>query len=70
MIIEIHQTMINTACYHLYVESKNIKQLNKYNKKETDSYIYIQNKLVITSVERDGGGAKLEQGNKGTGFLV
>ena len=40
MIIEINQTMINTACYHLYVESKNIKQLNKYNKKETDSYIY------------------------------
>ena len=40
MIIEINQIMINTACYHLYVESKNIKQLNKYNKKETDSYIY------------------------------
>ena len=34
MIIEKNQTMTNTACYHLYVESKNIKQLNKYNKKE------------------------------------
>ena len=29
----------NTVCYHLYVESKKIKQTNVYNKIETDTQI-------------------------------
>ena len=29
----------DTVCYHLYVESKKIKQTSDYNKKETHSWI-------------------------------
>ena len=36
---DISQTKTNTVCYHLYVESKKIKQTKEYNKKETDSQI-------------------------------
>ena len=30
----ISQRKTNTACFHLYVESKKIKQVNEYNKTE------------------------------------
>ena len=36
---EINQRKTNTVHYHLYVESKNLKQISEYNKKETDSQI-------------------------------
>ena len=36
---EISQSETNTLCYHVYVESKKIKQTNVYNKTETDSLI-------------------------------
>ena len=39
MVSEISQRMTNTLYYHLYVDSKKIKQMNVYNKTETDSQI-------------------------------
>ena len=43
----------NTVWYHLHVESKKIQWTSKCNKKEADSDI--ENKLVVTSVERGRG---------------
>ena len=42
------QTKINTVCYHLYVESKKNKPVNRKRSQLTD----IENKLVDTSGER------------------
>ena len=56
---EINQRKTNTVHYHLYVESKNLKQISEYNKKETDLQIYINNKLVVTSGEQEGGRNKI-----------
>ena len=36
---EIRQTKTNALCYHLYVESKKIKQKKVYNKRERGSQI-------------------------------
>ena len=33
------QRETNTVCYHFYVESKKIEQVNEYSKTETDSQI-------------------------------
>ena len=43
----------NTVWYYLHVESKKIQWTSKCNKKEADSDI--ENKLVVTSVERGRG---------------
>ena len=40
------------------MESKKIQQTSEYNKKATDSQINLENKLVVTSGEREGGGAR------------
>ena len=37
--IKVRQRKTNTLCYHLYVESKKIKQIDVYNKTETNSQI-------------------------------
>ena len=36
----------NTICFQLYMESKQVKQMKKYNKTEIDSQI--ENKLMVT----------------------
>ena len=43
----------NTVCYHLYVESKKTKQMNKYNK--TNWLTNTENNLVITNEGEEGG---------------
>ena len=48
--------------FSLIRESWKIKQRNEY-KKETDSHI--ENKLVVTSEEREGGGAIGGKGGRG-----
>ena len=35
---EIRQRKTDTVCYHLYVESKKIKQTNEYNKTQIHKY--------------------------------
>ena len=37
MLSEVSQTETYAVCFHLYVESKKIKQVNEYNRTETDS---------------------------------
>ena len=39
MLSEISQTEKDKLCYHLYVQSKKIKQMNQYDKTEIDSHI-------------------------------
>ena len=55
MLSEISQRKTNAIWYQLYVESKKTQQTSEYNKKETDSNS--ENKLVVTSGEREGGRA-------------
>ena len=51
------QRKTNTVCYHLYVESKKIK-LNELKKKQ-NRFTYIENKLLVTSKEREGRRGKI-----------
>ena len=52
MLSEINQRKTNTVCYHFYVDSKTkISEYNKNINKLTD----IENKLVVTSGEREEG---------------
>ena len=60
MLSEISQRKINTVWYHLYVESKKYNKL--VNIKKRSRLTDIENKLMITSGEREGG-----RGNIGIG---
>ena len=60
----IRQRKINTVCNHLYVEpkkKKRKKETSEYHKKETDTHI--ENKLVVTSGEREAERVKVEVWN-------
>ena len=56
MFTEVNQTKTNAVCFHLIVESKKIKQMNKYNKTETDSLLQRTNYWL--PVRRGGGQAR------------
>lgn len=57
------QNKTNTVCYHLFVESEKYKKQINANKKEADSQV-IENKLVVSSQEREGQRGNLEVGVK------
>ena len=48
-------------CYHLYVESKKIKQQTYVTKQKQTQYI--ENKLAVTSGEREGRRGKIRVGD-------
>ena len=52
---EVRQRKTNTVHYHLQVEPKKNK-MNEYNKK--NRLMDIEKKLVVTSGEKEGGGAR------------
>ena len=60
MLSEISQRKTNALFYHLCVKSKKVKQMDEYNKTETR---LIENKLVVTSGEREQGLGKIGVGD-------
>lgn len=57
----------NTVCYHLYVESKRSKT-SEYSKREIDPYM--ENKLAVTSGEREEQKGKIDGGLRETNQYV
>ena len=66
---EINQTKTNTI-YHLYVKSKKIQQTSEYNKKKASRCTDMENKLVRTSGEREGGRDDGGKGLRSTNYYV
>ena len=54
--VYVRQRKTNTVCYHLYVESKRIKQMNIQNR---NRFAHIDYKLVFTSRHKEGGSSKI-----------
>ena len=52
---EVGQTKTDTICYHLYVESKEMTQINSFVKQKQMKQTHIENKFVIASGEVGGG---------------
>ena len=65
MLSEIRQRKTNIVWYHLHVESKKYnKSVNKTNKQTKSRLTDIENKLVVTSGERERGRGNIGVGGK------